>query len=162
MSFQHYGRFYQKLNSSASPPKRKLNSGENHTTQASQVCYDRLRPITFGNRIGLSIGGKIFWKCGDCKHLWVKPHKVGEITVWHCERCNAPRLAQRRKPDQELITELLKHPELKGWERLFTQTHSQGQGLAIWQREKLQGIAQSLGIKTEQNCSLSGVEGVES
>ena len=144
------------LSSGNATLKFLLNNGENQATQASQTYYNKLHPALFRNRIGLSIGGKITWKC-DCRHPWVEPRKVGEVTVWHCEKCNAPRLAQQRKSDQELIAEILKHPELKAWQRLFTKTHSQAQRLATWQREKMQGIAQSLGIKTEQNCSLDQI-----
>jgi|GEM_PF-6112468 hypothetical protein len=51
MSFQHYGRFYQKLNSSASPPKRKLNSGESHTTKESPACYNKLISLAKQQRL---------------------------------------------------------------------------------------------------------------
>jgi hypothetical protein len=132
------------------------------SNKQSKGRSNKLNPITFGNRIGLSIGGKISWKCGDCKHLWVKPHKVGEITVWHCERCNAPRLARRQKSDNELISGLLNHPELKGWEKLFTREMQRKERLSTCQREKLQGIAKRLGIRLEENCSLSNIERGES
>jgi hypothetical protein len=118
-----------------------------------------LRPIAFSSRIGLSIRGKVTWKC-DCRHPWVKPHKVGEITVWRCSQCDTPRLAQQRKPDQKLIAELLSHPELKGWERLFTREMQRKERLSTCQREKLQSIAKRLGIRLEENCLLPHVEGV--
>jgi len=141
---------------------RKLDSSESQTTQASQACYDRLRPITFGNRIGLSVGGRIAWKCSQCAHPWVRPTSTDALTIWRCVKCNAPRLARRQKSDNELISGLLNHPELKGWEKLFTREMQRKERLSTCQREKLQGIAKRLGIRLEENCSLSNIEGGES
>jgi hypothetical protein len=77
-------------------------------------------------------------------------------------KCNAPRLARRQKSDNELISGLLNHPELKGWEKLFTREMQRKERLSTCQREKLQGIAKRLGIRLEENCSLSNIERGES
>ena len=136
---------------------RKLDSSESQTTQASQACYDRLRPITFGNRIGLSVGGRIAWKCSQCAHPWVRPTSTDALTIWHCVKCNAPRLARRQKSDNELISVLLAHPGLKGWEKTFTETHAKAKKLGVWQRRRLEGFARRLEIPLEQNCSLDQI-----
>jgi hypothetical protein len=115
----------------------------------------RLSPIHFGNRIGLSVVGRVTWKCDDCRHPWVRPTSTDDLTIWRCEKCNAPRLAQRRKSDQELIAELLSHPGLKGWQKLFTREMRRKERLSPSQREKLQTIAEALGITLQENCSLS-------
>jgi hypothetical protein len=140
--------------------KQKLNNGVNHTTQASPACNNKLQPLPFCNRIGLSVRGRITWKCSQCAHPWVRFTSTDALTIWHCEKCKTPRFAQWRKPDQKLIAELLSHPELKGWQKFFTREMQRKERLSTCQREKLQGIAKRLGIRLEENCLLSSIEGV--
>lgn len=119
----------------------------------------KIKPFPFERGIGLSIKGKILRRC-ECRGNFVEARVDNYITIWFCKNCKKPRLAQRQKTDSELISALLSLPALKGWERLFTREMERKQRLGTSQREKLQGIAQRLGIGLEENCSLSNVAGV--
>lgn len=149
--------------------KRKLNNTQVQSQQASQFCYDKLlTPFPFTSpdgthRTGLRIGrGERIKRC-SCGHYWVSPIQRESITIWHCEKCETPRLARRQKADSELIAELLANPKLKGWDATFAREMQRRSGeLGTRQREKLHGIAQKLGAKLEYNCSLSEIEGGES
>jgi ribosomal protein L37AE/L43A len=140
--------------------KQKLNSSEIHTTEGFPTCHNKLNPFPFGSRIGLSARGGIPWKCRECAYPWVRATSTGVLTIWHCEKCNAQRLAKQRKSDQQLIAELLNHPRLSSFERTFIQTHSER--LGVWQRKRIEGFARRLGISLECNCSLSNFAGVKS
>lgn len=139
--------------------KQKLNNSVIHSTQGLPTYYNKLKPVIFGKRIGLSIGRVITQPCCICQHRYVLSKHVDEVRIWYCCECNAPRLAERQKPDNELISELLAHPRLTSFERAFIKTHSQK--LGVWQRKRLQQFAQRLGLRFEENCSLSEVVGVE-
>ena len=130
------------------------------STQGLPTFHSKLKSFPFGSRIGLSVLGRIAWKCSQCAHPWVRAASTGVLTLWHCEKCNAPRLAQGRKPDKKLVRELLSHPGLKGWQKLFTREMHRKERLSPSQREKLQTIAEALGITLQENCSLSDLEGV--
>ena len=129
-------------------------------TYSTSRIYDRLRPIPFGKGTVLSAGGVLAWKC-SCGHRWVNASQEKKISIWHCENCQIARLARRQKTDSELIAELLIIPDLKGWEQLFAREMQRKERLGTSQREKLQAIAQRLGIRLEENCSLSEVDGGE-
>jgi hypothetical protein len=140
------------LSSKSATLKRTFNNSENHATQAPQACHNKLKPFHFRHRIGLSVRGAITWKCDNCNYPWVIPTSTGELTIWKCCHCEAPRLAQRQKTDSVLISELLDHPRLSSFEKTFVLTHSAKVG--TWQRKRIQGFARRLEISLEFNCSL--------
>ncbi len=124
--------------------KQNLNNAE---IQIPQALYNKLHPFSLGERIGLTLGKKIAWKC-SCGYRWVRVSQKGIFTIWICEKCEALRLAYKEKTDIELISELLRHPDLRGWDGTFLREMQRGGGaLGRKQREKLRGIAQKLGIK---------------
>lgn len=139
------------LSSEKAIVKQKLNHPQILTPS-------RLKPFPFGDRTGLSITGAIFRKC-ECGCRWVRASQSGNSTIWHCEKCNSPRLAQREKPDIQLISELLKHPDLKGWDGTFLrEMERRGGALGKKQREKLRGIAQRLGAAMSQTSEIFATE----
>ncbi len=86
----------------------------------------------------------------------MRESQKGIFRVWHCERCEALRLAHKEKTDIELISELLRHPDLKGWDGTFLREMQRGGGaLGRKQREKLKGIAQKLEVKMSRTCAIS-------
>lgn len=138
----------------ASSIKQKLNN-------AQVFIPSRLKPFPIGNRIGLSISGSIFRKC-ECGHRWVKENRGGSLILWTCENCSATRLIEREKADIELISELLNHPDLKGWDGTFLREMQRCGGvLGKKQKEKLRSIAQKLGVKISRACEISEAEGGE-
>ncbi len=134
--------------------KQNLNNAEIHTPQALPPYYNKLHPFSLGEKIGLTLGKKIAWKC-DCGYRWVRESQKGIFKVWHCEKCEALRLAHKEKTDIELISELLRHPDLKGWDGTFLREMQRGRALGRKQREKLRGIAQKLGAKMSQAWAIS-------
>ncbi len=126
--------------------EQALNNTESPTPQALPAYYNKLHPFSLGERIGLSLGKKIAWKC-SCGYRWVWVSQRGVFTIWICEKCETPRLAHKEKSDIELISEVLKHPDLKGWDGVFLREMQRGRALGRKQREKLRGIAQKLGVK---------------
>ncbi len=121
----------------------------------------KLKPFPCGKGIGLSFSGVRFFRC-ECNACLVEAKIDDCLTTWLCKACGKPRLMQRRKSDQELIAELLGHPDLKGWDKLFCKTFAKASKLAPWQQEKLEGIAKKLGIGLECNCSAAELEGGKS
>jgi hypothetical protein len=133
------------------------------TILTSATHSSKLKPFPCGKGIGLSFYGRIFRRC-ECNAYFVEPKVDNYITIWLCKTCGKPRLAQRRKLHQELIAELLGHPDLKGWDKLFCTTHAKtkNEKLASWQQQKVEGIARKLGIAIECNCAISELEGGKS
>jgi hypothetical protein len=113
----------------------------------------KIKPFPFGRGIGLSVKGKIFKRC-ECRGNFVEARVDNYITIWLCKNCKKPRLALRQLTDTELTTALLSVPKLRGWERLFTREMQRKERLGISQREKLQGIAQRLGVEVSQAYSI--------
>lgn len=163
----NYGRFYQNSDNLAIL-KQKLKESQIQTGQTLQACSGKLpKPSAFTSpdgkhRTGLKrIGGGIE-RCTHCGHPWVTASKRGDVTTWHCEKCNSPRLALRPKTDIELIATLLSNPKLKGWDGIFLREMQRRRGeLGRKQREKLRGIAQRLGVKTSQTWDIFASEGGE-
>ena len=130
-------------------------------TQSTQA-FERIKPFPIGKGIVLSISGRIARRC-ECSACLVIESKADNFTTtWLCNACGKPRLVQRRKSDAELISELLGHRDLKGWDKLFTATLAKAEKLAFWQQQKIQAIAEKLGIGLEVGCSPSELEGGKS
>ncbi len=132
-----------------------------NTTTILTSISGKLKPFPIGKGIGLSFQGRIFRRCA-CRACLVEAKLDDYMTIWLCKACGKPRLAQRRKSDAELISELLENRELKGWDKLFCTTLAKAGKIAPWQQEKIQGIAKKLGIGLEYNCSASELEGGKS
>lgn len=120
------------------------------------VLARRLRPFPCGMGIALSFHGRLFRRC-ECKGYFVESREENSRTVWLCRDCKKPRLAQRRKTDQELIAELLANPDLRGWEVFFVKEQSTRLAVGSWQQRKLRAIAERLGIEVEVNIPVCAI-----
>lgn len=130
-----------------------------NTIIPSAINSSKLKPFPCGKGIGLSFKGIGFRRC-ECKGYFVESKLDNYITIWLCKACGKPRLVQRRKLDTDLIAELLRNPDLRGWELFFLKEQSTRLSVGVWQRKKLEAIAERLGIEVEVNIPLSEAKGV--